>query len=54
VGRTYFDFYFMIVACVAILRQVCREEWAASADSEEDLAASNVPQYQFSTMPVRK
>jgi probable O-glycosylation ligase (exosortase A-associated) len=42
VGRTYFDFYFMIVACVAILRQVCREEWAASADSEEDLAASNV------------
>jgi putative inorganic carbon (HCO3(-)) transporter len=35
-GRTYFDFYFMIVACTAILRQVCREEWAADADSEEE------------------
>ena len=31
VGRTYFDFYFMIVVCVAILRQVCREDWIAGS-----------------------
>jgi probable O-glycosylation ligase (exosortase A-associated) len=39
-GRTYFDFYFMIVACVAILRQVTRKQWASSADLEEDLVCT--------------
>ena len=43
VGRTYFDFYFVLVVCVAILKQVCHEEWAASADLEEDLAGSDAP-----------
>ena len=44
VGRTYFDFYFIIVACTAILRQVCREEWAAEAELEEENApASETP-----------
>jgi probable O-glycosylation ligase (exosortase A-associated) len=42
-GHTYFDFYFTIVACVAILRQVCREEWAASVDMEEDPEPNEVP-----------
>jgi probable O-glycosylation ligase (exosortase A-associated) len=42
-GRTYFDFYFMIVACIAILKRLCYEEWAASADLEEDLAGSEAP-----------
>jgi hypothetical protein len=42
-GRTYFDFYFMIVACTAILKQVCRQEWALNADLEEDLAVSEAP-----------
>jgi len=34
-GRAYFDFYFSIVAAVAILRQLCREEWASPHDPEE-------------------
>jgi probable O-glycosylation ligase (exosortase A-associated) len=37
-GRTYFDFYFMIVACTAILGQVSREDWTTNADMEEELA----------------
>lgn len=39
-GRTYFDFYFMLVACTAILKQVCHEEWAANDALEEDPAGS--------------
>jgi len=35
-GRTYFDFYFMIVACIAILKQVSREDWAAESEIEEE------------------
>ena len=35
VGRTYFDFYFIIVACTAILKQVCREQWEAGAGLEQ-------------------
>jgi probable O-glycosylation ligase (exosortase A-associated) len=42
-GRAYFDFYFTIVACIAILKQVCREEWAASADAEEGLEEDELP-----------
>jgi putative inorganic carbon (HCO3(-)) transporter len=34
-GRAYFDFFFSIVACIAILRQLCQAEWAQdSPDSE--------------------
>ena len=48
-GHAYFDFYFMIVACTAILRQVCFEEWAANADSEEDQETSDLPNFPFAT-----
>jgi probable O-glycosylation ligase (exosortase A-associated) len=37
-GRAYFDFFFTIVACVAILKYVSRVEWAkASEESGPDL-----------------
>jgi probable O-glycosylation ligase (exosortase A-associated) len=42
-GHAYFDFYFTIVACTAILKQVCHEEWARSADMEEDLEPDEGP-----------
>ena len=32
-GRAYFDYYFTLVACVAVLRQVCETTWA-EAESE--------------------
>lgn len=38
-GRAYFDFYFSIVACVAILSHVCRETWAANDDVDLDDSA---------------
>ena len=34
-GRAYFDFFFSIVACVAILRQLCLAEWASGQSWEE-------------------
>jgi putative inorganic carbon (HCO3(-)) transporter len=53
-GSTYFDFYFTIVACTAMLKRVCREEWAAnvdpeadSEDSEEVLATTDLPAFSF-------
>jgi probable O-glycosylation ligase (exosortase A-associated) len=51
-GSTYFDFYFMIVACTAILKRVCYSDWAASADADcpagaakEDLAIDDMPAF---------
>ena len=34
-GRAYFDLYFSLVAAVAILRQLCREEWADPQELDE-------------------
>ncbi|MGA7414067.1 MAG: hypothetical protein WBW33_26570 [Bryobacteraceae bacterium] len=43
-GRAYFDYFFTIVACIAVLTTVCRQRWeeqeaveGASADESEDL-----------------
>jgi putative inorganic carbon (HCO3(-)) transporter len=36
-GRAYFDFFFSVVACVAILVQVCRAEWSLGADSLSEM-----------------
>lgn len=33
----YFDFYFSLVACTAILHRLCREEWRANLDAEAHL-----------------
>jgi probable O-glycosylation ligase (exosortase A-associated) len=35
-GRAYFDFYFSLVACIAILRQLCRAEWSRRASVEDE------------------
>jgi probable O-glycosylation ligase (exosortase A-associated) len=40
-GRAYFDFYFSIVACVAILSHVCREAWAENDAVEFDESAED-------------
>jgi probable O-glycosylation ligase (exosortase A-associated) len=34
-GRAYFDFYFTIVACVAVLRQLSETEWSEYAQADE-------------------
>ena len=41
-GRAYFDFFFSIVACVAILKLVCRAEWAQDPESEEYVATDSL------------
>ena len=42
-GRAYFDFYFTILASIAILRQLCWQEWRQNADSDFALPESEVP-----------
>jgi putative inorganic carbon (hco3(-)) transporter len=42
-GSTYFDFYFVIVACTAILKRACNSEWAAASDSDSESAVSDLP-----------
>ncbi len=49
-GRAYFDYFFTIVACVAVLTSVCRQRWAEQetvdgslADESEDLSAVIYP-----------
>jgi probable O-glycosylation ligase (exosortase A-associated) len=37
-GRAYFDFYFSLVACVAILRQQCEARWAEHFEFETEEA----------------
>jgi probable O-glycosylation ligase (exosortase A-associated) len=37
-GRAYFDYYFTIVACIAILSRVARQEWAEESSAEFDTA----------------
>jgi probable O-glycosylation ligase (exosortase A-associated) len=32
-GRAYFDYFFTIVACVAILKRVARDRWAATTEA---------------------
>jgi putative inorganic carbon (hco3(-)) transporter len=46
-GSTYFYFYFMIVACTAMLKQVYREEWVADADSESGWETSDLPAFSL-------
>ena len=40
-GRAYFDLYFSIVACIAILNCVCRAEWAALRAHEDEQDAED-------------
>lgn len=37
-GRAYFDYYFALVGCVVILKNVCQAEWAADDAAEEEAA----------------
>jgi probable O-glycosylation ligase (exosortase A-associated) len=32
-GRAYFDYYFTVVACIAVLRRVCEEAWAGGEEA---------------------
>jgi probable O-glycosylation ligase (exosortase A-associated) len=40
-GRAYFDFYFTLVACVAILKQQCEGRWAESFEPWMEEAPEN-------------
>jgi len=44
-GRAYFDYFFIIVACLIILERVSRQEWAqdAEAPETEDQSSWQVP-----------
>lgn len=33
-GRAYFDYFFAIVACAAVLKRVCQSEWASAASAD--------------------
>jgi putative inorganic carbon (hco3(-)) transporter len=35
-GRAYFDYFFCLVSCVAILRRVIAEKWAAEDEEDEE------------------
>jgi probable O-glycosylation ligase (exosortase A-associated) len=35
-GRAYFDYFFTIIACLVILKSVCLDEWAGTADVYAD------------------
>lgn len=37
-GRAYFDYFFTIVACIAVLTRVCRNKWEAQEVGDEALA----------------
>ena len=37
-GRAYFDCYYMIVACIAILRRICLSAWAEQPADEMALS----------------
>ncbi len=42
-GRAYFDYYFTVVACIAVLNAVARQQWAAQAlEESEDEEADTV------------
>jgi len=43
-GRAYFDYYYTLIACIVVLRQVCKKTWAReSADvSAEELLEAEV------------
>jgi probable O-glycosylation ligase (exosortase A-associated) len=43
-GRAYFDYYFMMVACLAILNHVATERWA-HLDEAEDEEPESMPAY---------
>jgi hypothetical protein len=36
-GRAYFDYYYTLVACIAILRHVCKQVWSEAPEFEESV-----------------
>ena len=33
-GRAYFDYFFLIVICIAVLGRIAREQWAQEEDAD--------------------
>jgi len=52
-GRAYFDFYFLLVACVAILKQQCEAGWAENSDPALEDAPENELAIDESSMGAR-
>jgi putative inorganic carbon (hco3(-)) transporter len=46
-GRAYFDFYFTIVACVAVLRQVSQAEWRHYDEAEEPAEQTELSSWEL-------
>ena len=42
-GRAYFDYFFTIVACIAVLKTVCRHEWKAIEADGDPMDESEEP-----------
>jgi hypothetical protein len=41
-GRAYFDYYYTLIACIVILRQVCKQVWSEAPDFEESVEVEAV------------
>jgi probable O-glycosylation ligase (exosortase A-associated) len=37
-GRAYFDYFFALVACIAILKRLCQSHWAANQAAEDEIS----------------
>lgn len=41
-GRAYFDYYYTILACIVVLRHICRKSWSGSEAETEELQEAEV------------
>jgi hypothetical protein len=50
-SRAYFDYFFCIIACVAVLKSIAQQAWsqdeAKQEDAEENIPAGDRGQYAF-------
>jgi probable O-glycosylation ligase (exosortase A-associated) len=41
-GRAYFDYYYTLIACIAILRQLCKQAWSGVAEFQESVEVETI------------
>jgi len=41
-GRAYFDYYYTLIACIVILRQVCKHTWSELPELAEPLEVESM------------
>jgi hypothetical protein len=52
-GRAYFDYFFTLVACIAVLGRVCRQAWGEAIDDEEPAEGAATAQELAQAAPTR-